>query len=128
MLLTSASQHFLAGSNQTCASLLAAALQYAPRICKARTAELLAATHLKLGNSNRALEYLEIARAHRAGDVITSMSALVEMGAAFASENVAQSQQGKKDLKKKNPVPFLFSAFQSLPFFFISIAYISLYL
>jgi len=98
MLRTLACQHFHDSNFGKCASLLTAALQYAPRNCKAKTAELLSATHLRFNNPKKALEYLEIAAKHGGGH-LSSLGALVKMSAAFFSSNTALGQKALHSLK-----------------------------
>ncbi|KAL4536683.1 hypothetical protein Ndes2437B_g06087 [Nannochloris sp. 'desiccata'] len=98
MLRTLASRHFVDCDFENCASLLTAALQYAPQNCKAKTADLLSATHVRLNNHQKALEYLEIAFKHEGGH-FSSLGALVEMSAAFFTSNIALGQKALHHLK-----------------------------
>jgi hypothetical protein len=95
MLLTLASQHFTDCNLNKCVSVLTAALQYAPQKSKSQTAQLLAATHLRLHSTKKALEYMDIATRNRGGGDTSSLGVLVEMGAASFPVNTALVRKGK---------------------------------
>ncbi len=103
MLRTVAAQNFLDCKLAKCASLLTAALQYAPQKYKATTAEFLAATYLRLDNPQKALDYLNIADTHGRGSTSASSSsslgALISLCSALSCQNSSLEQRALHQLK-----------------------------
>lgn len=101
MLRTLATQRFIDQRVEAAASLLTAALQYSPPEHKAKTAHLLAACNLKLGNAERTMQYLDIAGMENGGKgEVASLAAVVRMTAASQGGDTLKAQQGKNRYSK----------------------------
>ena len=102
MLRTLATQHFIDQNVEAAASLLTAALQFSPSEQKAKTAHLLAGCNLKLGNSQKAMQYLNIASNEKGedGENSTALGALLRMTAAVDTGENLKAQKGKKKTSK----------------------------